>query len=132
MLRLNPENQAGQWAIALNANTAYTAYTAYTVKVTGEERKVCSEALNLYFFQIWDLFSFCVNALGRSSLNFVYNLVEPQEGTNGSVIPKEGRPSTGQNPKYHNINHPEETQSLFSDINAPEFCFYNLFKQPER
>ncbi|XP_014327674.2 von Willebrand factor A domain-containing protein 7-like [Xiphophorus maculatus] len=60
VLRLNPENQAGQWAIALNATTAYT------VKVTG-----------------------------RSSLNFVYNLVEPQEGTNGSVIPKEGRPSTG-------------------------------------
>ncbi|XP_032401524.1 uncharacterized threonine-rich GPI-anchored glycoprotein PJ4664.02-like [Xiphophorus hellerii] len=62
VLRLNPENQAGQWAIALNSNTAYT------VKVTG-----------------------------RSSLNFVYNLVEPQEGTNGSVIPKEGRPSTGDN-----------------------------------
>ncbi|XP_014906404.1 uncharacterized protein PB18E9.04c-like [Poecilia latipinna] len=36
--------------------------------------------------------AYTVKVTGRSSLNFVYNLVEPQEGTNGSVIPKAGRP----------------------------------------
>ena len=41
-----------------------------------------------------DLFSVCPS--GRSSLNFVYNLMEDHEGIGGGISLMEGRPTTGR------------------------------------
>lgn len=43
-------------------------------------------------------FVFCMS--GQSSLNFVYSLVEKQDGAHSGVSPKEGRPTSGQNAQH--------------------------------
>uniref|UniRef100_A0A8C6UA92 von Willebrand factor A domain containing 10, tandem duplicate 2 n=1 Tax=Neogobius melanostomus TaxID=47308 RepID=A0A8C6UA92_9GOBI len=40
---------------------------------------------------------YSVKVIGQSSVNFIYNLVEPHEGTHGDYSLKEGRPLTGGN-----------------------------------